>query len=189
MAQARGSRHHPDQRAAPDRVEKARRSRRGDQSTEEEAVDPTREPSYRTLSRTEIDDLLARHHVGRIAYAFHDRVDVEPINYVYQDGWVYLRTAPGSKLTTLARHPWVAFEVDEVEDTFDWRSVVVHSTVYELTPGGTESQNAAYEKAVQVLRTLIPETFTGEDPVPARKVVLRMKVDEVEGRASSTSGA
>jgi nitroimidazol reductase NimA-like FMN-containing flavoprotein (pyridoxamine 5'-phosphate oxidase superfamily) len=127
--------------------------------------------------------------VGRIAYTFRDRVDVEPINYVYRDGWIYLRTGPGSKLNTLARHPWVAFEVDEVDGPFDWRSVVVHSTVYELTPGGTEAQARVYDEAVELLRGLIPETFTEEDPVPHRNVILRMKVDEVSGRVSSTSAA
>jgi nitroimidazol reductase NimA-like FMN-containing flavoprotein (pyridoxamine 5'-phosphate oxidase superfamily) len=145
--------------------------------------------AYRTLERAEIDALLARHNVGRIAYTFRDRVDVEPINYVYDDGWIYLRTGPGSKLTTLARHPWVAFEVDEVDGPFDWRSAVVHSTVYELTPGGTEAQARLYDHAVEILRGLIPETFTEADPVPFRNVILRMKVEEVSGRASSTSAA
>lgn len=148
---------------------------------------PTRRLTYRTLERAEIDELLERHNVGRIAYTFRDRVDVEPINYVYRDGWIYLRTGPGSKLTTLARHPWVAFEVDEVDGPFDWRSAVVHSTVYELTPGGTEVQARLYDESVELLRELIPETFTEEDPVPQRNVILRMKVDEVSGRASSTS--
>ena len=149
---------------------------------------PTRKLAYRTLDRAEIDALLSRHNVGRIAYTFRDRVDVEPINYVHRDGWIYLRTGPGSKLTTLARHPWVAFEVDEVDGPFDWRSAVLHSTVYELTPGGTEGQARVYDEAVELLRGLIPETFTKADPVPFRNVILRMKVEEVTGRASSTSG-
>jgi nitroimidazol reductase NimA-like FMN-containing flavoprotein (pyridoxamine 5'-phosphate oxidase superfamily) len=147
----------------------------------------TPEPVYRTLERHEIDALLSRHTVGRIAYTFRDRVGLEPINYVYDDGWIYLRTGPGTKLTTLARHPWVAFEVDEVDGTFDWRSVVVHSTVYELTPGGTEAHEEAYARGVEVLRRLIPESFTEADPVPYRTVILRMKVDEVEGRESRTA--
>ncbi len=149
----------------------------------------TRRLRYGTLERDVMDAILARHNMGRIAYTFRDRVDVEPINYVYRDGWIYLRTGPGSKLTTLARHPWVAFEVDEVDGPFDWRSVVVHSTVYELTPGGTEAQARIYDEAVELLRGLIPETFTEEDPVPHRNVILRMKVDEVSGRVSSTSEA
>jgi len=147
---------------------------------------PAERLTYRLLERAEMDELLARHNVGRIAYTFRDRVDVEPINYVYRDGWILLRTGPGSKLNTLARHPWVAFEVDEVDGPFDWRSVVVHSTVYELTPGGTEEQARLYDDAVEILRDLIPETFTESDPVPHRNVILRMKVDEVTGRASST---
>ena len=150
---------------------------------------PAQKLTYRSLDRAEIDALLARHNVGRIAYTFRDRVDVEPINYVYHDGWIYLRTGAGSKLTTLARHPWVAFEVDEVDGAFDWRSAVVHSTVYELTPGGTEAQARLYEEAVEILRVLIPETFTEADPVPERNVILRMKVEEVNGRAASSSGA
>ncbi len=148
---------------------------------------PTSRLRYRTLERGEIDALLARHNVGRIAFTFRDRVDVEPINYVYHGGWIYLRTGPGSKLTTLARHPWVAFEVDEVDGPFDWRSAVVHSTVYELTPGGTETQARDYDDAVELLRGLVPETFTEDDPVPHRNVILRMHVDEVIGRASTTS--
>ncbi|HEU4586379.1 MAG TPA: pyridoxamine 5'-phosphate oxidase family protein [Gemmatimonadaceae bacterium] len=147
----------------------------------------TRRLRFGTLERREIDALLARHNVGRIAFTFRNRVDVEPINYMYRDSWIYLRTGPGTKLTTLARHPWVAFEVDEVDGPFDWRSVVVHSTVYELTPGGTETQARMYDDAVELLRELIPETFTEEDPVPHRNVILRMKVDEVRGRVSTTS--
>jgi hypothetical protein len=40
---------------------------------------------------------------------------------------------------------------------------------------------------VEVLRRLIPESFTEADPVPYRTVILRMKVDEVEGRESRTA--
>jgi nitroimidazol reductase NimA-like FMN-containing flavoprotein (pyridoxamine 5'-phosphate oxidase superfamily) len=150
-------------------------------------VTSTNKPTYRPLDREQIEALLARHNFGHIAYTFRDRVDVTPINYVYHDGWIYLRTGPGSKLTTLARHPWVAFAVNEVDGPFDWRSVVVHSTVYELTPGGTEAHEQAYEQALEVLRWLIPESFTEDDPVPYRNVILRMKVDEVSGLSSTTS--
>ena len=40
-------------------------------------------PRIRELTRAEIEALLTRNNVGRIAYAFKDRVDIEPINYVY----------------------------------------------------------------------------------------------------------
>jgi len=147
----------------------------------------TRTPVFRELAHAEIHDLLSRHNVGRIAFTFRDRVDIEPIHYVYDDGWIYMRTGAGSKLATLAHHPWVAFEVDEVEGVFDWRSVVVHGTVYALTPEGTDEHRHAYNRAVELLRDLIPETFTSADPVPFRTVVLRLNTDEAAGRASSSA--
>ena len=42
--------------------------------------------TFRELTAAETDALLERNHVGRIAYSFHDRVDIEPIHYVYADG-------------------------------------------------------------------------------------------------------
>jgi nitroimidazol reductase NimA-like FMN-containing flavoprotein (pyridoxamine 5'-phosphate oxidase superfamily) len=82
-------------------------------------------PVFRELHRHEIDALLGRNNVGRIAFTFHDRVDIEPINYVYSWGWLYGRTSKGAKLDTIAHNRWVAFEVDEVKGLFDWQSVVV----------------------------------------------------------------
>src|SRR5690349_15736001 len=86
---------------------------------------PTSAPTFRELPRDECDALLARNHVGRVAFSFHDRVDLEPVHYVYAEGWIHGRTAPGAKVAVLRHHPWVAFEVDEVEGLFDWQSVVV----------------------------------------------------------------
>jgi nitroimidazol reductase NimA-like FMN-containing flavoprotein (pyridoxamine 5'-phosphate oxidase superfamily) len=126
--------------------------------------------------------MLARHSVGRLAYTFHDRVDVEPIGYVYAKGGLVFRTAPGSKLETLAHHPWVALEIDQLEGLFDWRSVVVHGTVYTLQETGTEEQVRAYRAAVKSLRRLIPHTLGKKDPVPFRSVVMKLHVDRVSGR-------
>ena len=70
--------------------------------------------------------LLARNHVGRLAYAHHSHVQIEPLNYVYADGWLYGRTSPGAKLDATGESWWpVAFEVDEIDSLFSWRSVVV----------------------------------------------------------------
>jgi len=145
------------------------------------------DPTFRDLAATEAHELLARNHVGRIAYSFHDRVDIEPLSYVFADGAIYLRTAPGSKLATLAHAPWVAFEVDEVHGPFDWRSVVVHGTVYVLPETGNESAREAYRVAVEHLRTLTPNALRDRDPVPARRVVMKLHIDTVTGREARTS--
>lgn len=152
--------------------------------TEEEQMDGARSPVIRILDRPEIDAILARNHVGRIAYAFHDRVDIEPISYVYADGWVYGRTSPGSKLDTIAHHRWVAFEVDEAHDVFEWRSVVVRGAVYFLTPDSPPVDRHSFAHGLSLLRELVPGTLGADDPVPFRHVVFRIHLDEVTGRES-----
>jgi len=82
-------------------------------------------PVFRELDRGEIEEILARNNVGRLAFSLHDRVDIEPINYVFDSGWIYGRTSHGTKLSTIAHHRWVAFEVDEVHGIFQWSSVVI----------------------------------------------------------------
>ena len=144
-------------------------------------------PTFRDLAPSDVDALLARNHVGRIAYSFHDRVDIEPISYVHADGVVYFRTALGSKLTTLAHAPWVAFEVDEVSGPFDWRSVVTHGTVYVLEDAGSPVARASYRRAVEHLRSLVPHALDPDDPTPERTIVLRMQPESVTGREARSS--
>jgi len=144
-------------------------------------------PTFRTLDRSECDALLARNQVGRLAYAFHGRVDIEPIHYVFADDAIYMRTEPGSKLATLAHAPWVAFEVDEIDGPFDWQSVVAHGSVYVLEDEGTPETRTKYTAAVSRLRELMPDALGDNDPVPARRVVLKLYPAEVTGREAHLS--
>jgi nitroimidazol reductase NimA-like FMN-containing flavoprotein (pyridoxamine 5'-phosphate oxidase superfamily) len=145
-------------------------------------------PTFRDLPIAESHALLARNHVGRIAYSFHNRVDIEPVHYVFADDAIYFRTEPGTKVATLAHVPWVAFEVDEVAGPFDWRSVVAHGTVYVLSDAGPDQARAAYRHALERLRELSPRALMEGDPVPERRVLLKVHLSEIAGR-EATSGA
>jgi hypothetical protein len=141
-------------------------------------------PSFRDLTPSECRYMLARHRFGRLAYTFHDRVDVEPIAYVSVGGALVFRTAPGSKLQTLAHHPWVALEIDEVEGVHDWRSVVVHGTVYVLHEEGSLAEARAYRSAVRALRELDAKALAEGDPVPLRNIVAKLHIDRMTGRTA-----
>ena len=147
---------------------------------------PTPTPRFRDLDPAECTALLARHHVGRLAFSRKDRVDIEPIHYVFDNGWLYGRTQPGTKLEVIMRNRWIAFEVDEIDALFDWRSVVVKGGFYILRADGSPHETDAYEKGVAILRRLIPETMTAADPLPDRAIVFRINVDELFGREAST---
>jgi uncharacterized protein len=140
--------------------------------------------SIRTLSHDEALALLARHHVGRLAYAYKQRVDIEPLHYVMDGEWLYLRTGHGSKLSMLEHSPWVAMEVDEVRGLFDWDSAVVHGSVHILDATEGSEAAARWEHAVATFRRLVPEAFTEGDPTPHRDLMLRVHLSHVEGRSA-----
>jgi uncharacterized protein len=146
----------------------------------------TSRPTFSELPRQECVELLRRSHVGRLAFTFHDRVDIEPISYVYSEDWLYGRTSPGTKLATVRHHPWVAFEVDEVEGHFDWRSVVIHGAMYCLEPDGGDRERETYTKAVELLRHVNAEALTSGDPTPFRTTIFRIHVDDMVGRRASS---
>ena len=147
----------------------------------------TKAPLIRILSSDENDAILTRNHVGRLAYSLHDRVDIEPMHYVYADGVLYGRTSPGSKLTTLAHRPWVAFEVDEVEGLYDWRSVVVRGALYSVEDGDGATEHAAYAHALRRLRELASKALLEGDMTPFRSVIFRIHVESVTGREARQS--
>lgn len=142
-------------------------------------------PAFRDLSREESEAILARNHVGRVAYADAARVYIQPIGYVYADGVVNCRTSPGEKLEVLARYPYVSFEVDEVEGPFSWRSVVATGTAYHADPEGSPHEREAHTRAVELFRRVMPATFTPADPTPYRDVVLRIHIAHLTGREAT----
>lgn len=144
---------------------------------------------YRALAHTECVALLARNRVGRLAYAFKDKVDIEPIGYVWDDDTLFFRTATGFKLETLQHSPWVAFEVDEIEGPFQWASVVVKGTVYFLRSSGTEFDVATWERGRSALRRADPSFGTPRDLASDRTNLFRIHVDEITGRAAGSARA
>ena len=142
-------------------------------------------PTFRALSTEECEAMLAAHHVGRMAFSFHDRVDIEPMHYVWSDGWIYGRTGEGTKVRALARNRRVAFEIDEVDALFDWRSVVAKGSLYLLDPDDEGPLAGEWQRAVSLLRLVIPEAFTPDDPTPGRAIVFRIRAEDVTGRAAT----
>lgn len=130
--------------------------------------------------------MLARNHIGRVAFVIDDHIELHPVHYAYADGAIYGRTSFGAKYAAWLHRPYVAFEVDESEGPLDWRSVIVRGTVYVLLPRGTPVERADYKKAVKVIRGLQPSAFGPRDPTPYRGVVFRIEPHEVTGRVATT---
>lgn len=137
---------------------------------------------FRDLPRAEVEEMIARNNVGRLAFAFHDRVDIQPVHYVYERGWLYGRTSEGEKISTLQHNQWVAFEIDEIKDTFDWRSVVIHGSFWRIHPRGSPHAAEVWDKAAALASKIVPGALTDQDPVAFRQILFRIAISDVRGR-------
>jgi len=85
------------------------------------------------LSRDEIEHVLQSEVVGRIGCHADGRTYVVPITYAYDGTCVYGHSAAGLKVAMMRSNPAVCFEVEQVDDLANWRSVIAWGDFEELT--------------------------------------------------------
>jgi nitroimidazol reductase NimA-like FMN-containing flavoprotein (pyridoxamine 5'-phosphate oxidase superfamily) len=139
---------------------------------------------FETMDTVQCEALLDRNWLGRVAYAEHSKVDIEPLGYVRSGKWLFGRTSHGTKLNVVGHQPWVAFEVDEVKGPYDWKCVIVHGSFYRLSDHGSAFDRETYARALAALAGAAPDTLTSHDPVPHRTVVFGIHIDSMSGRSA-----
>jgi nitroimidazol reductase NimA-like FMN-containing flavoprotein (pyridoxamine 5'-phosphate oxidase superfamily) len=90
------------------------------------------------LSLDEVEELLRGALVGRIACCDHGesgdaRPYVVPLAYGYDGDAIYAHSGLGRKIRMMRAQPLVTFEVDAVEASDCWRSVIAEAIYEELT--------------------------------------------------------
>ena len=157
-----------------------------DKTWKHTAVPWARAPRIRVLKLRDCEFLLSRNNVARVAFMGNGRVEMMPVHYVFAEGRIFGRIALGTKyLTWLVRND-VVFEADESDGLFDWRSVIVRGRVSILRSRGSDGALAAYQQALEAIRTLIPDAMMERDPTPYRGFVFAIDPLEITGREAST---
>lgn len=88
----------------------------------------------RHLDPDRIEALLAGSIVGRIACnAAGERPYLVPLAYAYDGESIYAVSGPGRKIDLMRADPRISFEVDRVEASDTWQSVVAEGEYEEVT--------------------------------------------------------
>jgi uncharacterized protein len=136
----------------------------------------------RELTPEEIRDLLRRVRWGRMVYVDGPRVEVRPVGYVFEEGWIFGRFEEGGKLDALRHIPWVAFQVDEIEGYWNWQSVLVHGGVHFLDEGQGEAVDEVRNQAIAALTRGMPDFGRPGDPGAHRVKLFGIAIHELSGR-------
>ena len=87
----------------------------------------------RQLSSAEIDEFLSKQFVGRIGCYDENEIYVVPISYAFENNAIYCHSLEGKKMQMMRKNPKVCFQVDELKDMGDWKSVIAWGDFKELS--------------------------------------------------------
>jgi uncharacterized protein len=132
------------------------------------------------LGKTDALAILRKGTLGRLGCIAADWPYVVPVNYYFDGENIYIHTLPGKKLDALRANPRVCLQVDEIKDSYNWRSVIAYGTFEEVSSEETR------ENVLTKLYSKLPHMT----PVESRLVkgmtgtiVFRIKVEEVTAMA------
>lgn len=105
----------------------------------------------REMSDEEMAALLLRAPYGHLGVARDGHPYVVPMNYAYEAGVLYFFTTEGTKTEFISANHEVCFQVEEVADPLNWRSVMVTGRAERITA------DAEMERAMQLLTRRHPQ--------------------------------
>ena len=88
---------------------------------------------FGNMNEEQIEDVLLTNSLGRIGCHDGERVYVVPVNYVYNEKYILAHSVQGMKIRIMRKNPKVCFQVDEVQNFTNWKSVILWGTYQELT--------------------------------------------------------
>ena len=141
------------------------------------------------LNENEMEEVLRNQALGRIG-CHHDGVTyVTPISYAYDGAYVYCHTREGMKVKMMRNNPQVCFEVDEILNMGNWKSVIGWGDFEELT-SVADRKTALLCLVNRVLPIISSETthlfphwpFSSPDLGDIKGIVFRIKLMTKTGR-------
>lgn len=85
------------------------------------------------MSKQDCVGVLSRVTLGRLACAHNNQPYIVPIYFVYEGTSLYGFTTRGQKIDWMRSNPFVCIEIDEIESSLRWLSVLVFGRYEELT--------------------------------------------------------
>lgn len=102
-------------------------------------------PQVVDLGREACYGLLEAVGFGHLGFSADDRPYVVPIHFAVEEPFVYFFTTEGKKTEIIDQNPNVCLQVERVEDSHNWESVIVEGTAVIL------DQEAEKEKAMALI--------------------------------------
>ena len=85
------------------------------------------------LTQPEIEVVLSNNYIGRIGCRDDESVHIATVFYQFHKGYVQCFSLVGDKIKMMRKYPDVCFEVEEIKDADDWKTVICWGRYEEIT--------------------------------------------------------
>jgi len=130
------------------------------------------------LREDETRQILREEHVGRLGCCLDGEPYVVPVSYMFEGDSIYVHSMPGRKIDILRANPRACLQVDNIKNTYDWKSVVAFGSFFELTDQA-ERRNMLV-RLFNHFPHLTPVESRMETNVD-KAIVFRLKIDSISG--------
>jgi uncharacterized protein len=137
------------------------------------------------MSKSECLRILAGTRLGRLACASENQPYVVPIYFVYEAPYLYSVTTPGQKVEWMRSNPLVCVELDEVDDSDQWTSIVIFGQ-YEELPNTPEWEQQRLDAQESLRRAARPTLTSSPEKTHAYSLLQEHAQWWEPGCASST---
>ena len=139
------------------------------------------------LNKRELIDLLEGQVYGRLGCSVDGETYIVPINYVYRNNAIYAHSGNGKKIEMMRANPKVCFQVDEIKDTFRWKSAILLGSFVELKD---EERQQALQGIIHRIMPLTDrpteQTSHGIDPAEHTNIIVfKIELTAVTGKFES----
>lgn len=138
--------------------------------------------TFGKLSEKEAGAILLQQNLGRLGCIAEGEPYVVPVHYFFDGENVYLHSLPGKKINALRAQPRACLQVDEIQDSFHWRSVIAYGEYEEINdPRLRERTLAELFRHMPHLTPVESKMRAGNSEV----IVFRLRVDRITGVGES----
>lgn len=139
------------------------------------------------LSWFECKKLIDRNHFGHLGCHSKHEVYVVPVAYTIEGQSIYCHSNLGKKIEMMRAHPEVCLQIEEIDNYFSWRSVMIQGRFRELPEKNAESAMRLLIKRL-VERESNPKHSSLEVDIAAqieRSIVYAIEIENITGRFES----
>jgi len=143
------------------------------------------------LTKNEIEHILGNQYIGRIACCEENVPYIVPVTYCYDSNsdCIIGHSGSGRKIDILRKNPLVTFEVEDIKDLSNWKTVICTGYFEELA--GIDARNSLHifvERTRALLNmknhhgTQFLKDLSHASLLKSEKIIYRIKLDTSTGK-------